>query len=351
MAENENAALEVSPELAREPLDASGASFIHYAAGLLPEPAFSKALGSTVHPKDQFGLLPIHTAAVSGNAEVVAKLAADSLQREAKTNRGATPLILAIENGHLAVVEKLIECGANANEHLANGLFPLYLAIQNNYPQLAVLLLDKVDKLDVNAHPDSGMTPLHLAIENGLDAVALLLITKNAVLDSRRKADGFTAFHLAAQSGKVDLMRAMLATGLSIHLALESQKTGLHLAAENGHLEAVCYLVEQGASADAKTTDGETPLMLAIQAGYEDVALELTKTAIVNTCNQQQQSVSLLAVQHAMPKVADALIARGEKVEQVDRHGYDYVYYLTRQGDFHRLMALINGKIVSPGKQ
>jgi ankyrin repeat protein len=337
----------IKPELLKMSMDKSGATFAHYGAAVLSEQKFEGlivAAPEQMKAVDQLGQLPVHAAANAGHAAVVEKLIVrDASQLEAKTKSGATPLIYAIQQGKKDVVEKLLLLGANPNYRLPNGLFPLFLAIQGNYPDLALSLLNGPTVINLNETIDNGMTALHLAIENGLEQVALRLIEKDAALDSKRKTDGFTPYHLAVQKGKLALIVIMLKKGISLGLVLESKKTALHIAAESGQLEIVLFLISQGLSADIKTLDGETPLMLAIKAGHTEVAkaLALSTSTLINTVNANHQTVSLLAQLHHMPTISDILIKAGENPALKDNQGRDYIYQIVSAGDHQRFKLLM----------
>ncbi|KTD32259.1 Ankyrin repeat protein [Legionella nautarum] len=344
ISETDSIDASVSAEVVKTVMDASGATFMHYAATLLSEPYFEKLLSLSpdeTNHQDSLGHLPIHAASIAGNSEVVEKLIElNPQQLEACTKSGATPLILAAQYGKKAVVERLLSLGANPNYGLPNGLYPLYISIQNNYPDIALLMLEKVSTLEISKTIDNHMTPLHLAIENKLSAVALKLIAKGAKLDVKRKTDGFTPLHCAAQQGELELIKLMAQQGINLYLPLESKKTILHIAAEAGDVELIRYLIEQRLSVDEKTIDGETPLMLAIKAGHVEAAQLLAQHAAINTINEQGQTASMLAIQYGMPTVSDILIARNENPQLRDKQGYSYVYYLVRNGEYHRFKLL-----------
>ncbi|MBY0377660.1 MAG: ankyrin repeat domain-containing protein, partial [Gammaproteobacteria bacterium] len=257
-------------------VDDKGTTLMHRAATILKPSLLAELIAETegaLYLKDQYGNLPIHVAAESGNVKNIELMLqkAPSLLDE-KNHRGVTPLIVATQYGQLEVIQLLHAKGANFNYLLPNGLFPLYMAIQKNLRVIALWMLDNVPQLNVNQELDSQMTALHLAIQGEETELALKLIARGARCDIRRKSDGFTALHCAAKEGNVKVLAAILATPISVNLALESKKTPLMLAAEAGQLEAVKLLIQKGGDVNAVALNGETPLMLAICAGRKEVA-------------------------------------------------------------------------------
>jgi len=333
-----------------ETVDQSGAALVHYIASFLNSDQTRLVIEKhpeQLYKRDLFGHLPIHAAAQANQADVVKLLIQkDPTLIEATNQRHATPLISAIEYGRRDSVDVLLAFGANANHLLPNGLFPLMFAIQNNFSDVAIALIKNGRNLNLNQKLDSGATALHVAIENQMRAVALLLIAQGCVLDIPRQSDGYTAWHTAAALGELAMIQAMVARGMPIESALESQKTALHLAAVDGHLDVVNFLISQGASVNVQTSDGETPLMLALKAGQSHVAERLAEVSSINAINKQGQSASLLAIQYGQVAVADCLIERGESPLLEDSNGSSYLYYLVRNGEFHRFASLVESHAI-----
>lgn len=336
-------------ELLSEPMDRNGSSLMHYALVTLAPSQLEVLLKtldlSMLKQADNYGNLPIHLCAKSGQVDsLILMLKLMPTLVDVTNQAGLTPLMQAVQYGQLAAMELLISKGANVNYTLPNGLFPLYMAMQKNFTSLALKLLEIASNLELNKTLDSLMTALHLAIQSGEPELALRLVEKGASCVIKRKSDGYTAFHCAAIEGEVGLLKAMLAKGVDVNLTLESQKTPLHLAAASGKLEAVELLVGSGAILDAKTLEDETPLMLAICAGHVDVALWLAQRCAINQVNKHQMNASSLAMQYSMPCVADVLISRGEDPLIEDNRGFSYLYYVLRNGEYHRFVNLLNEK-------
>ncbi|TYZ62174.1 hypothetical protein PybrP1_009645 [[Pythium] brassicae (nom. inval.)] len=117
-----------------------------------------------------------------------------------------------------------------------------------------------------------GRSELHAACVD-CDVVALSELldpthVDDALLEARTHPDGLTALHLAAQSGWIRGLVALLEAGAHVDAAATaSGATPLHFAAERGHLAALKQLVAHGASADACDHAGATPLVVAVRSG------------------------------------------------------------------------------------
>ena len=257
------------------------------------------------------------------------------------------PLFQAIYAGDLNRVKQLVQNQSDPNLTLVNDLFPLYAALQNNQEDIALWLIDHVPTLEVDKMLENQMTALHLAIEIHKPQVAKALLSRNAKCDIKRKSDGFTALHCAVKEGNLELLRLMFSKGASLSAPLESGKMPMHLAAEYGQIECLDYLMTYSSTSKyTKTLEGHTPLMLAILSGQLSTALILAEKSLINICNQQDQTASLLALQYGMNAVADCLIDRGENPHLKDKKGLDSVYYIIRNGEYQRFCCLLqNGKL------
>lgn len=69
--------------------------------------------------------------------------------------------------------------------------------------------------------------------------------------------------HAAAQSGDLDKVKQLVASGISVHEVNSQGATPLHWAAFKGHVDVAKFLLSKGAKINALTNKGSTPLRLA----------------------------------------------------------------------------------------
>jgi len=267
-------------------------------------------------------------------------------------------LISAAEAGdseaNLKYIDGLISAGEDINACLPNGLFALYIAIQESHVQTALDLIQKgAGRINLNQVLDTGMSAVHLAVMLELQEVAEALIQAGANLTLKRKSDGATAFHLAAERGLTDVCQAMLSrsdNSIDVDQALESGKTALHLAVQAGYLETVKLLVDDwGANVDLETLDLETPILIALKQGHLEMAEFLAAEISMRGDHESKaDSALLLAAQLRLWSVVDILIARGISPLKLGENGRSCIYYLLAHGELQRYQAVAKKLGLSP---
>ena len=152
-------------------------------------------------------------------------------------------LMLALTQGDSAIVAALLAAGARPDAQA------LPEAARLGRVDLAELLVDA--GLDPNA---SGA--LASAAMSGRADMIRWLVAHGVDVTER----GPEALHCAANAGRVEATRVLLALGVPIEARTSYGWTPLHLAAYNGDVETVRALLDAGADPGADDGTGKTPL-------------------------------------------------------------------------------------------
>lgn len=109
---------------------------------------------------------------------------------------------------------------------------------------------------------------------------------------------GFSAVHVAADSGQVECLKILHARGADLNERAGSfqELTPLYIAAREGHLEVAEFLLKCGVDLEARCGEGKTALLMA--AHYERVAL------------------------------IDLLLKKGADVGAIDNEGYNALHHV-----------------------
>ena len=153
------------------------------------------------------------------------------------------------------------------------------------------LLMDAIKKRDLTAvqtyidqkRPletrDTGShTPLMLAVQQDFTSAVRALIEGGADVHATHPRTGETAFLLAAEREKLDIMRMLLDAGVDIEQKNSSGETALFAAAYWDEKETVKWLLRNGADVNAQRADGATTLLMIVDEqadSYEDISIAL----------------------------------------------------------------------------
>ena len=310
------------------------------------DPSAARPSGETV----------LMTGARTGNAELVRALLAAGADLQARAHfQRQTPLMWAASEGHADVVQLLLENGADLHARSKHGTTALLLAARNGDVDTARVLLGAgADvnaaeprlafdaRIDVEESQTSGRSPLLVASasvvatsgwEYGLnvtpsthETLAIFLLDHGA---DPNVADtiGRTPLHAAVETGKADLVQALLARDADPNARLieapfvfkgdfvsygryvGATPLWLAAAARVPNVDILRALATAGGDPGAAADDGTTPLMAAVgmvqneaRQADEREALELVRYLVdldidVNAVNRRGRILS--EVRHA----------------------------------------------------
>ena len=334
------------------------------------DPNAARAGGETV----------LMTAARTGSAALVRSLLAAGADVGGTTHfRGQTPLMWAASEGHADVARALLDAGADVQARSVHGATALLLAARDGDIETARVLLDAgadvnaaepylpLDaRVDVEESQTSGRTPLLVASaslvatsgwEYRLDvepstheALALFLLERGADPDLPDSI-GRTALHAAVETGKADLVRALLEHGadpnarftrvplvlkgdfLSYDAYVGATPLWLAAAARVPDPDILRALAAAGGDPGLPADGGTTPLMAAVgmvqneaRQAPDSQSLELVTLLIgmnvdVNAVDARGRTAMHGAARLAKNAVIELLAANGARVDIADARG------------------------------
>ena len=320
------------------------------------------------------------TAARTGNPALVrALLAAGADVRGTPHFKAQTPLMWAASEGHADVARVLLAAGADVHARSVHGTTALLLAARSGDVETARVLLDggadvnanepylPIDaRVDVEESQTSGRTPLLVASaslvatsgwEYRLDiepstheALALFLLERGADPDVPDSV-GRTALHAAVETGRADLVRALLARGadpnakltraplvykgdfLSYDAYVGATPLWLAAAARVPDPDILRALAAAGGDPGLAADGGTTPLMAAVgmvqnearqataSQSLELVTLLLGMNVDVNAVDRRGRTAMHGAARLAKNAVIELLAAHGARVDIADARG------------------------------
>ncbi|CAN6282050.1 unnamed protein product [Urochloa humidicola] len=294
---------------------------------------------------DDSGRTLLDLAVSLGRADIVQVLLEYGADAD-KPSRGRTPLETAAASGECLIAELLLANGATPA-----GSDALHAAASAGHDDVLKLLLAKpatspaassssasfsCSFTSIDAAGRDGKTPLRLAAEAGRRDAVRALLAAGARADARCGADGATALHAAARRGDEVVARLLLAHGAAGTAAVRDAagKTAFEVAAEEGHggrimdflglgeailaaarkgeARSVRRAAEGGASVEGRDAHGWTPLMRAAFKGRADTARDLIdRGADVDAADADGYTALHCAAEAGRADVVDLLLKNG----------------------------------------
>jgi SAM-dependent methyltransferase len=132
------------------------------------------------------------------------------------------------------------------------------------------------------------------------------LLTKGLSPDTL--IDGFTALHLAAGDGRLQVIKLLLRTGASVDMPCTAGGTALYVAIQMGQFAAARRLHEAGANPTFTDHQGNTLLHLACNLGRTDIVKWLLQLNVdPQSQNQQGETPAMWAARSGFEKLAAML--------------------------------------------
>ena len=207
--------------------------------------------------------------------------------------RGETCLCKAAGAGAAGAAEALLAGGAHPDVRSLAGDAPLHLAAARGSEACVDLLLGR--GCNHRAEDRGRRTALHLAAFRGRRKVVALLLEHDAAVRrgerslqpvprgptareavtycEERDSLGFTALHLAAKQGHVEIVRDLLEAGARADVRSSRSGWALHDAVRSGSSLTVAALMRGGARPEERDDRGRLPCDLA--GGTDQVMLQV----------------------------------------------------------------------------
>jgi ankyrin repeat protein len=285
---------------------------------------------------------PIHLAAMAGSIKIIDALLERSVFINTPASDGSTPLLLATHYNQYDTLIHLIAKGAEPKLSMGTGSTPLHQAAYKGWYKITEELIKYIN---INTIDSAGETPLLTASFQEKNEIIKLLIDKGANIHITLPNGAGNLFY-AAQNGFADIAELLLKQGINPN---ETRTTdlfsALHIAAYKGNLDVVKLLVEYGTNDNCKDDVGKTPMDWATANGHYQVAKYLaqlkhsTNTNKINTTATTSQPIQPLL---SSLKTASPKIFKPTSDEEIAKEFYKKGQY--KEGVEYFTKALANNK-------
>ncbi|XP_058024324.1 KN motif and ankyrin repeat domain-containing protein 2 [Ahaetulla prasina] len=189
----------------------------------------------------------------------------------------------------------------------ANGNTALHYTVSHsNFPLVAKLL--ETGLCHVDQQNKAGYTAIMLtalaASQTESDMGTIMQLLKKGNVNAKASQAGQTALMLAVSHGRLEMVRALLASAADVNLQDDDGSTALMCACEHGHAEIVRLLLATPECDVAQSdNDGSTALSIALEADQNDIATMLY--AHLNFA----KAISLDTLEQPEPENADTIFS------------------------------------------
>jgi len=230
--------------------------------------------------KDGTAYTAIHSAALSGNLELIKWLIDNGSDIKLVTKQGKTLLHLACENNFIELMYLLLEQGFDVNATTKESQTPIYMTAEDNKFEAVKLLFKYGAKLDLPDH--KGRTPIYWAIYNNNQEMAEWLYENGGDIYGKYEETDLSLLHIAAAKNNSKMIDLLISKGLDPNIRTTKNagvgpdlelnyQTPVHRAAKYGALEAIKLLFFYGAELNVQDGFEETPMHLAAEEGHLEV--------------------------------------------------------------------------------
>lgn len=260
----------------------------------------------------------LHFAVAGNHHQAVSFLLNHKARVDFADKHGLTVLHLAAWSADLLIVQMLIGAGASQKAITKDGMNVLHFAAQNDKNEIVDYLLKELQLKDLNVKETRGREPFHLAAESGHINMINNLLSLGLFTSAKDKG-GNTALHLAAANGHDTVVRVLLDHFEEKDYPNKTGATPLLLAAEGGHVACVDLLLQDGSDINTMNHAGYTALHLAAEKGYLSLVNFLLKNNFDMTPNPNDKYTPIhLAILNNYMDIVDALMEGGYEINAIN---------------------------------
>ena len=309
-------------------------------------------------------------AASGSSVEIVAMLLAAGADLKATNEDGETALMKAVELDHrykpavrLPIIQLLIEKGADVNAKDKNGKTALLHSVVQymseaggiiSHPEVLTVLLEH--GASVGATDVHGNTALIITVGEWQTPIEIprLLLAKGIAVNAQNE-QGESALMVAAERGKTDFVNLLLENGADLGRTDKQGATVLDHAISTGQIQLAKFLFGKGAKSK-NNYQSESEMLVAVnnfalleaaeRTNLEQVKIQLTNGADINSRTQRGETPLMLAVEHSYGRndVTRLLIDKGADLNAVDSDGNTALMLAVDRNNTEAAEMLINSK-------
>ena len=184
-----------------------------------------------------------------------------------------TTLLVAAQNGDVNRARRLLQIGADVNARsFPDGWTALQLATKNNHADMVTLLLENGAEHTATHGHHHIPAPMNLAVQAGnVELIRLMMAHGVSLNDSE---SDHPPVYYAVEADRTDILRVLLELGAKPYVKIGSLAGDgiLHLAAEYGRLDAARLLLEYDTEGKFRESECAGAFLRAARKGHGELA-------------------------------------------------------------------------------
>ncbi len=247
------------------------------------------------------------------------------------------------------VLDKKLEQGRHLKSSSLEIPIPLKEPLRNSPASSAEER--KVEKFDPGSPRGAdGNYLIHQAVLDG-DTSAVSEYLEQGGDPELKNKQGYTALHLAARWGRMDIAELLLESQASVNNRNYTYWAPLHLAVKEGREEMCQLLIDHGAEVEARNNRGNTSLHIAAVYGQVGCAAVLLKNrADIHATMEKSMQPLHLAAWYGQAEIAQMLIGEGADLNAPNEDGNTALHFAAFNGQVKVIKVLmVNG--ADPSRQ
>lgn len=250
-----------------------------------------------------------------------------------------------VMNGDLNGVRLLISKGVDLEmTDSLNQTALVFASKLNNYE--IVDYLCRISSINLNHCDNDGWTALRYSSWTGNEKIVKRLLESQASVDAC-DSDGRTALRAAVYGNHEAIMKLLIKYGANVNKCDIEGRSILQIACYMGHWNIVNYLIKYDKLINHRDFYGRNALFTCLYTQNKVYRLDIMKLLInygcyVYSCDNNNQTVLISAVQEQLIDVIQLLITHGADIDAIDNLGYTSIAYAIRNKNAKIVELLLN---------
>jgi ankyrin repeat protein len=305
---------------------------IHFAARDNPNASVLELLlaaGADIELQDVFGNTACHF--VGAREKHLAVLLERNCNLNARNRGGKTPCHEAADEGTAACLSTMLAAGGDVNCVCHVGRTMLHHAAENSDESVMKVVIEAMVAAPNNAvNCHTFESPLHVAASNPNVKVTAMLLRLDDSADALESRDdeGATPLLVAAMSGSIAVVEALLAAGACTTVVDKRQNSLCHRGAMNFDRAMISLILAlPEVDKDAVNDTGDTPCHVALRSCIDSAYVLIDAGANVNAANHAGLTIAHEAAEVGKQDLLRMLLRRGVDIRAKDQQQRSICHY------------------------